>query len=101
MVWLWNVARRERTEQQMCMQIGSVSNPWADEWSRTYHLKYLAERAASSGPPAIAAANSDVWTNLANALALQATDQSGATAIAATSKKQGFDAFPLTTQRLY
>ena len=99
-VWLWNVARRDRTERQKCVQIGPVSNPRADEWSRSGHLRYLAERAAPAGPPAVAAANSEVWTNLANALALQATDRSGSNATNATSKKQGFDAFPVTTQRL-
>ena len=75
--WFWNVARqRDRTEQLKCVQIGPVSNPWADEWSRTCHLRHLVERANAAGPP-VAAAISEVWTNLANALALQATDRSG------------------------
>ena len=35
--WLWNVARRDRTERLKCVQIGPVSNPRADEWSRSCH----------------------------------------------------------------
>ena len=97
--WLCNVARRERPERLKCVQIGPVSNPRADKWSRNCHLRYLADRAAPSGQPAFDA-HSEVWTNLANALALQATDRSGAAASTATTKRQGFDAFPLTTQRL-
>ena len=97
-VWLWNVARRKREDRQECVQIGPVANPRADEWARNCHLKYLAERAAPAGPPTIDA-HSEVWKNLANALALQATERAGSTA-AAASKKQGFDAFPMTTQRL-
>ena len=41
--------------------------------------------------------NIEVWTNLANALALQATDRSRPTASPA---KKGFDALPATTQRM-
>ena len=98
-VWLWNVARRDHGDRLKCVQIRPVANPRADEWSRNFHLKYLAERAASAGPPVVEA-NSEVWTNLANALALQATDRSGTTTAPATSKRQGFDAFPVATQRL-
>jgi hypothetical protein len=77
-----------------------VANPRADEWSRDCHLRHLAERVAI--PSNIAATqtepNSEVWTNLANALALQATDRAGAAA--SGKKKQGFEAFPVTTRRL-
>jgi hypothetical protein len=97
--WLWNVARRDRNGRLKCVQIGPVANPRADEWSRKCHLKYLADRAAPAGQPAIDA-TSEVWTNLANALALQATDRAGANATTTASKKQGFEAFPLATQRL-
>ncbi len=38
----------------------------------------------------------EVWTNLANALAIQATAKGAAT----TAAKKGFDAFPITTQQM-
>ena len=93
--WLWNVARREQSERLKCVQIGPVANPKADKWSRNCHLKHLAERPPSQHT---IDTHSEVWTNLANALALQATDRAGPSAATATTKKQGFDAFPLTTQ---
>ncbi|KAI2499964.1 hypothetical protein MHU86_14538 [Fragilaria crotonensis] len=49
---------------------------------------------AEGAPPAIGA---EVWTNLANALALQATERPAAPAAVA---KKGFDAFPVTTQQM-
>ena len=99
--WLWNVARRrDRNERLKCVQIGPVSKPRADKWSRTCHLRHLADRAIAVGPPP-AADTPEVWTNLANALALQATDRSGTNAApTTTTKKQGFDAFPMSTERL-
>jgi hypothetical protein len=42
-------------------------------------------------------ANAEVWTNLANAFALQATDRAAASAPAT---KKGFEAFPVTTQQM-
>jgi hypothetical protein len=74
-------------------------NPNADEWSRNCHLKYLTQRVETQAPrdPTLTEPNSEVWTNLANALALQATDRSRN---AASLTKKGFDAFPGTTQRM-
>ena len=98
-VWLWNVAR-DRSDRPHGDRIGPVANPKADEWSRNCHLRHLAERVAGpqTGRPPTAEPNSEVWTNLANALALQATDRAAAAAPA--RKKQGLDAFPVTTKRL-
>ena len=97
-VWLWNVARY-RSERPYGVRIGSVANPKADKWSACIcHLKYLAERVAGpkpSGSTATEPNSSEVWANLANALALQATDRAVA---AAPATKKGFDTFPVTTQ---
>ena len=91
---------RDRSDRPHGVRIGPVANPKADEWSRDCHLRQFAERVAGSrtGGPPTAEPNSEVWTNLANALALQATDRAAAAAPA--RKKQGFDAFPVTTKRL-
>ena len=98
-VWLWNAAR-DRSERPHGVRIGPVANPRADEWSRDCHLRHLAERVAVPGNegPTRVEPNSEIWANLANALALQATDRAGAAAPA--KKKQGFKAFPVTTRRL-
>jgi hypothetical protein len=98
-VWLWNAAR-DRRERPNGVRIGPVANPRADEWARDCHLRHLAERVAVPRNLASTRAepNSEVWTNLANALALQATDRAGASAPG--KKKQGFEAFPVTTRRL-
>ena len=98
--WLWNVTKN-RTARLHGVSIGPVANPNADEWSRNCHLRFLAERVAPAARngPAASAANSEVWANLANALALQATDRA-TTAATKAAKKQGFDAFPAATQRL-
>ena len=94
--WLWNVAR-DRTDRPQGVRIGSVANPRADKWSRNCHLRYLAEQvaAAASSGPVTNEPNSEVWTNLANALALQATER--ATGAATPATKKGFDAFPVAT----
>ncbi len=42
------------------------------------------------------AVGADVWTNLANALAIQAASRGPAT----TGPKKGFEAFPVTTQQM-
>lgn len=69
-----------------------MANPRADEWSRDCHLKYLAKRvtvARTHGNPAVDA-NSEVWTNLVNALALhQATERSGSATTTTKPKASG------------
>ena len=51
------------------------------------------QEAALRGVDAVGA---DVWTNLANALAIQAASRGPAT----TGAKKGFEAFPITTQQM-
>ena len=81
---------------------GPVVDLRADVWTRDTHLRYQAVRAtmARTGPAVTMAGeakNAEVWTNLANAFALQATDRAAASAPAT---KKGFDAFPVTTQQM-
>ena len=87
---------RDRSDRPNGIRIGPVMNPNADEWSRNCHLKFLAQRVAAQAPT-VTEPNSEVWTNLANALSLQAADRSR---YATTPTKKGFDAFPRTMQRM-
>jgi hypothetical protein len=101
--WLWNVATagvRANLGHTVGVITGPVLNPRADIWARDTHLRHLATRAsvARTSDDPMGAPTNAVWTNLANALALQVTERASTAAPAA--KKGGFDAFPSTTQQM-
>jgi hypothetical protein len=72
---------RARLVQVTGVTIAHALNPHADTWARDLHLKYLAvcvvhPQEAVPGPERTQAGIAqEVWTNLANALALQPTER--------------------------
>ena len=91
--------RTQMSRKAVGVSTGPVINPRADAWIRDTHLRYLAVRAPRTQASAMAGeTNSEVWTNFANVLALQATDRALVPAPAAN--KKGFDAFPVTAQQM-
>ena len=107
-IWLWNHAtERAKVPPGRAKGVGTsiAVSQRADEWACELHKRHLhmtgSGAAAQTSPsvPAprgVDAVGADVWTNLANALALQAASRGPAP----TGAKRGFEAFPITTQQM-
>ena len=108
-IWLWNHATQRATVFQggaKGVTTGLAVSQRADRWASGLHRRHLLPVQATptqGSPPAsgapsrgVDAVGAEVWTNLANALAIQAT----AKGAAAPAAKKGFDAFPITTQQM-
>ena len=110
-IWIWNHAiERARVPPRPAKGVGTsiaVSQRRADLWASGVHKRYL--HTTSSGSTAqtspsiqeaafrgVDAVGADVWTNLANVLAMQAASR----APTSTAAKKGFEAFPITTQQM-
>ena len=110
-VWLWNHAT-ERAKVQQGQASGVVTSQAvsreADIWASCIHRKYLTNDTAGvmtppRQEPAVVKATeamggAEVWANLANALALQATATARS---AATTTKNGLKPFRLPRSRWY
>lgn len=106
--WLWNLATKRTRAQGLGAVAGAkvepAMNPRADAWARDIHAKYLTAQQNARSSPSLGTegattglVGADVWTNLANALALQATDRA---VVSSAVARKGFDAFPVTTQQM-
>lgn len=108
-IWLWNHAtQRAAVPQGQAKGIGTslAFSKRADLWASDVHKRYLrptTNTTTRESPPArvvvphgVESVGAEVWTNLANALAIQATAKGAATTVV----KKGFDAFPITTQQM-
>jgi hypothetical protein len=109
-IWIWNHATvRAKVPPGHAKGVGTsiAVSQRADLWTSGVHRHYvqptsrgsnaqmspLIREAASQGVDAVGA---DVWTNLANALTLQAASKGPTTTVA----KKGFGAFPVTTPQM-
>jgi hypothetical protein len=109
-IWIWNHAtERARVPPGRAKGVGTsiaVSQRavlWASGvHKRNVHSTRSGSAAETSPPPQgtalrrVDAVGADVWTNLANALAVQAASRGPAM----TGTKKGFEAFPVTTQQM-
>ena len=109
-IWIWNHAtERAKVPPGRAKGVGTsiAVSQRADSWASGVHRHYLhtpigganAQTSPSTRdvtPRGVDAVGADVWTNLANALALQAASKGQTTTVA----KKGFDAFPITTQQM-
>ena len=108
-IWLWNHAtQRAAVPQGQAKGIGTslAFSERADLWASDVHhrcLRPTTNTTIRESPPArvvvphgVESVGAEVWTNLANALAIQATAKGAATTVV----KKGFDAFPITTQQM-
>jgi hypothetical protein len=108
-IWIWNHAT-ERARVPPGRAKGGTSiavNQRADVWASDVHKRYLHSTSAGSAIPTspsiqgtatrgVDSVGADVWTNLANALAMQAASRSPTM----TGATKGFEAFPITTQQM-
>ena len=109
-IWIWNHAtERARVPPGRAKGVGTsiAVSQRADLWASGVHKRYLylttSGSAAQTSPlpqgtalRGVDAVGADVWTNLANELAIQAASRGPAT----TVTKKGFKAFPVTTQQM-
>jgi hypothetical protein len=107
--WLWFVATHDDQTAIPDLQIAQAFNKRADDWAGSVHENVFVGRAAdqtgptsSAGQAVVTPPDPQMWTNIANALALQATDRiSSATAPNSESaSKTAFNSLPLLTRRL-
>ncbi len=100
LIWIWNHATQRATVFQggaKGVGTGLAVSKQADRWASGIHRHYLlltpatpaqeSSPAREAAPRGVDTVGAEVWTNLANALTIQA------------AAKKGFDAFPITTQQ--
>jgi hypothetical protein len=109
-VWIWiHVTGRAKAGPGRTKGVGTsieVSQQ-ADLWASGFHRCFLHLPSSGStvwisppvqeaAPRGVDAVGADVWTNLANALAMHAASKGATTTVA----KKGFEAFPITSQQM-
>ena len=108
-IWIWNHATERATVpfgRSKGVGMSLTISQRADLWASSVHNRYLhltRESTARMSPPiqkaaprGVDAVGADVWTNLANAFAIQAASKGTTT----TVTKKGFEAFSITTQQM-